>query len=68
MARKGIGFSSLCDEVKKVYEKQSENKKDKYTITDYDLRDALRYLEEDNKICLLGNKKVPTIRLIGYNF
>jgi len=41
---------------------------DSFNYTEFELRDALRQLEDENVITLLGNKKVPTVRLIGYQF
>jgi len=39
-----------------------------FSFTEYELRDSLRLIEEENIIAILGNKKTPTIRLIGQNF
>lgn len=39
-----------------------------FQFSEFELRDSLRLLEEENIVALLGNKKAPTIRLIGYQF
>jgi hypothetical protein len=39
-----------------------------YTFTEYELRDALKFIEEENIISILGNKKSPTIRLISNQY
>ena len=37
-------------------------------FSEYELRDALRLLEEDNVLVVLGNKFTPTIRLIAKQY
>ena len=59
-ARKGVRFSSLSDEVKKVVSGMEE-----FTFSDFEFRDALRLLEEENYISVIGNKKAPIIRLVA---
>jgi len=65
-ARKGIKQSALVEEVRKRLD--NKNKGESFTFSEFELRDALRLLEEEAVISLLGNKKAPTIRLIGYNY
>lgn len=65
-ARKGIKQSALVEEVRKRLE--NKNKGETFTFSEFELRDALKLLEEEAIISLLGNKKAPTIRLIGYNY
>ena len=58
----GISYSNLFDFVsKKMLEGQAPGKTDKQ-ITESELRDALRQLEDDNVVALFGNSKNPTIR------
>jgi DNA replication licensing factor MCM4 len=47
-ARKGVRFSSLSDEVKKVVSGMEE-----FTFSDFEFRDALRLLEEENYISVI---------------
>ena len=65
-ARKGIKQASLVEEVRKRLD--NKNKGESFTFSEFELRDSLRLLEEENVISLLGNKKAPLIRLIGYNY
>ena len=65
-ARKGIRQAALVEEVRKRLD--NKIKGESFTFSEFELRDSLRLLEEENVISLLGNKKVPTIRLIGYNY
>ena len=65
-ARKGIRQAALVEEVKKRLD--NKIKGESFTFSEFELRDSLRLLEEENVISLLGNKKTPTIRLIGYNY
>lgn len=58
-------MSSLNDEVKKRVESLGAKT---FTFSEFELRDAMRLLEEENIISILGNKRAPTIRLIGYQF
>jgi DNA replication licensing factor MCM4 len=64
-ARKGVKYSSLSDEVKKRINDLGQTS---FVFTDFDLRDALRKLEDENIIAILGNKNIPTIRLIAKDF
>jgi hypothetical protein len=41
---------------------------DSFAFSEFELRDAMRQLEDENVITLVGNKKAPTIRLIGHQF
>ena len=65
-ARKGIRQAALVEEVRKRLD--NKIKGESFTFSEFELRDSLRLLEEENVISLLGNKKAPTIRLIGYNY
>jgi hypothetical protein len=65
-AKKGIRQAALVEEVRKRLD--NKVKGETFTFSEFELRDALRLLEEENTISLLGNKKAPTIRLIGYQF
>ena len=65
MARKGVKFNSLNEEVKKRIDSLGVQS---FTYSEFELRDALKILEEEDVISLLGNKKAPSIRLTGFNF
>ncbi len=65
MARKGVKFSALTDELKKRIESMGTQA---FTFSEFELRDGLRLLEDESIISLLGNKKAPTIRLISTQF
>lgn len=65
-ARKGIKQSSLVEETRKRIE--NKHKGETFTFSEFEFRDSLRLLEEENIVSLTGNKKAPTIRLIGYNY
>ena len=64
-ARKGVKYNSLGDEIRK---RVNELGQQSFTFTDFDYRDALRKLEDENIIAVLGNKNLPTIRLIARDF
>lgn len=64
-ARKGVKLSSLSEELKKKVDSMGSQA---FTFTEYEMRDALRLIEEENMIAILGNKKSPTIRLIGNQY
>lgn len=64
-ARKGVKLSSLYEELKKKVDSMGSQA---FTFTEYEMRDALRLIEEENMIAILGNKKSPTIRLIGNQY
>ena len=57
-ARKGVRFGSLSDEVRKVIGED-------LSFSEFEFRDALRLLEEENYISIIGNKKAPIIRLVA---
>ena len=59
-ARKGVRFNSLSDEVRKVVSGMED-----FSFSDFEFRDALRLLEEENYISVIGNKKAPIIRLVA---
>lgn len=65
MARKGVKFSSLNEEVKKRIESLGTHS---FVYSEYELRDSLKLLEEENIVALVGNKKAPIIRLIGFQY
>ena len=62
---KGINYNSLKDEVKKRT-KDSGNKISDFT--EFDFKEALRKLEDENIISLLGYKNLPNIRLFAKDF
>jgi DNA replication licensing factor MCM4 len=64
-ARKGVKFNSLGDEVKK---RVNELGQQTFNYSDFDYRDALRKLEDENIVAILGSKNSPTIRLIARDF
>jgi DNA replicative helicase MCM subunit Mcm2 (Cdc46/Mcm family) len=64
-ARKGVKYNSLGDEIRK---RVNELGQQSFTFTDFDYRDALRKLEDENIVAILGNKNLPTIRLIARDF
>jgi DNA replication licensing factor MCM4 len=64
-ARKGVKYNSLGDEVRKRVNDLGQLT---FSFSDFDYRDALRKLEDENIISILGNKNVPTIRLIARDF
>jgi hypothetical protein len=39
-----------------------------FTYSEFDIRDALKHLEEDDIIQTLGNKKAPIVRLTGFQY
>ena len=61
-ARKGVKYNSLGEEVKK---RVNELGQLSFNFSDFDYRDALRKLEDENIVAILGNKNMPTIRLIA---
>ena len=64
-ARKGVKYNSLGDEVRK---RVNELGQQTFNFSDFDYRDALRKLEDENIIAILGSKAMPTIRLIARDF
>ena len=64
-ARKGVKFNSLGDEVKK---RVNELGQQSFNFSDFDYREALRKLEDENIVAILGSKNMPTIRLIAKDF
>ena len=64
-ARKGVKFNSLGDEVKK---RVNELGQQSFNFSDFDYREALRKLEDENIVAILGSKNMPTIRLIARDF
>jgi DNA replication licensing factor MCM4 len=64
-ARKGVKFNSLGDEVRK---RVNELGQLSFNFSDFDYRDALRKLEDENIVAILGSKNMPTIRLIARDF
>jgi hypothetical protein len=55
----------LNEEVKKRIESLGTHS---FTFSEFELRDALKLLEEENIVALVGNKKAPIIRLIGFQY
>ena len=64
-ARKGVKFNSLQDEVRKRVNDLGQLS---FNFSEFDYRDALRKLEDENIVAILGNKNAPTIRLIARDF
>jgi DNA replication licensing factor MCM4 len=64
-ARKGVKFNSLGDEVRKRVNDLGQLS---FNFSDFDYRDALRKLEDENIVAILGSKNMPTIRLIARDF
>ena len=64
-ARKGVKFNSLGDEVKK---RVNELGQQSFNFSDFDYREALRKLEDENIVAILGSKNMPMIRLIAKDF
>ena len=64
-ARKGVKFNSLQDEVRKRVNDLGQLS---FSFSEFDYRDALRKLEDENIVAILGNKNAPTIRLIARDF
>ena len=64
-ARKGVKFNSLGDEVKKRVNDLGQNA---FNYSEFDYREALKKLEDENIISILGNRNAPTIRLIAREF
>jgi hypothetical protein len=55
----------LGDEVKK---RVNDLGQQSFNFSDFDYRDALKKLEDENIISILGNRNLPTIRLIARDF
>ena len=64
-ARKGVKFNSLQDEVRKRVNDLGQLS---FSFSEFDYRDALRKLEDENILAILGNKSTPMIRLIARDF
>ena len=64
-ARKGVKYNSLGDEIRK---RVNELGQQSFNFTDFDYRDALKKLEDENIVAILGSKAMPTIRLIARDF
>ena len=64
-ARKGVKYNSLGDEVKK---RVNDLGQQTFNYSDFDYREALRKLEDENIVAILGSKNMPTIRLIARDF
>mmetsp|Transcript_19597 Transcript_19597/g.14306 ORF Transcript_19597/g.14306 Transcript_19597/m.14306 type:complete len:313 (-) Transcript_19597:59-997(-) len=63
--KNGLQYSNLFDYVnKKVQEQQASMPNKGGNVNEQEFRDALRQLEEENVISLLGHSKMPTIRFI----
>ena len=37
-----------------------------FEFSEFDLKEALKMLEDEGELAVLGNKKAPIIRLLGY--
>ena len=63
IARKGLKFVSVKEESKKrVNDKGAKG----FVFSEFEFRDALRLLEDEGVVSLLGNKKNPIVRLIEF--
>ena len=66
--KSGLAYGNLFEYVTKKYQEQAsgaqKNKGDR-TVSESELRDALRILEEDGLVGLFGNNRNPTIRFIA---
>lgn len=63
-AKKGVKNSSLNEETKKRIDNMGQQA---FKYSEFEFRDALKLLEDEGFISLLGNRKAPTIRLIAQN-
>ena len=61
-ARKGVRFNSLFEEVRK---RVNELGQSAFSFSDFEFKDALKLIEDEGVIALLGSRKAPTIRLIA---
>ena len=61
-ARKGVRFNSLFEEVRK---KVNELGQSSFSFSEFEFKDALKLIEDEGIIALLGSRKAPTIRLIA---
>jgi DNA replication licensing factor MCM4 len=64
IARKGIKQVNLVDELRRRVDLKEKGDVNKFS--EFDLRDALRALEEENVIICLGHKNSQTIRYIAF--
>lgn len=62
-ARKGFKFVTLFEETKKKFDIAGVGTTDPFT--EYEYREALRSLEEEQVVTLLGNKKIPVVKYMG---
>ena len=63
IARKGVSYNSLRDEIKKVINNSGQSG---FIYSDFEFRDSLKILEDEGFILMMGNKRQPTIRLITH--
>ena len=63
IARKGVSYNSLRDEIKKVINNSGQSG---FVYSDFEFRDSLKILEDEGFILMMGNKRQPTIRLITH--
>jgi DNA replication licensing factor MCM4 len=63
IARKGVSYNSLRDEIKKVINNSGQSG---FMYSDFEFRDSLKILEDEGFILMMGNKRQPTIRLITH--
>lgn len=61
-ARKGVKLSSIIEEIKRKADSLGQKGR---KFTEFEIRDAIKILEDDGFIAILGNRKAPTIRLIS---
>ena len=64
-ARKGVKYNSLEEEARK---RVNELGQQSFNFSDFDYRDALRKLEDENIVAILGCKNMPTIILMSRDF
>jgi DNA replicative helicase MCM subunit Mcm2 (Cdc46/Mcm family) len=74
MARRGVKYHSLYEDVRRkmaLVKKgntggvNKSNYKDDYELDEFEYRDAIKQLEDQEIIGVFGSQKAPVIRLIG---
>lgn len=68
IARKGLKYFSLFEDVKNKLNEARRNASnvESFEISEFEYRDALRNLEDEEIVARIGNLKTPLIRLIGH--
>ena len=62
VARKGVKLNSINEEVKRRINILGQSS---FNFTEFELREALKILEDDGFVAIVGNRKAPTIRYIA---